>query len=116
MQDNQGLCLYPASPLSSFPPVLGLERDSRDADNDSMLASNGILLADPDFRVSFFASDWIKRSLSQFSGSDEWPEAFGGMMFNNKGNRRGYKSIEIETLLLELTSRSREVVGPRELV
>ena len=96
--------------------MVGLERDSRDADKDSMLASNGILLTDPDFRVNFFASDWIKRSLSQFSGSDEWPEAFGGMMFNNRWNRRGYKSIEIETLLLELTSRSREVVGPRKLV
>lgn len=96
--------------------MLGLEKDSRDADKDSMLASNGILLADPDFRVNFFPSDWIKRSLSQFSGSDKWREAFGGIMFNNKGNSRGYKSIEMETLLLELTSRSREVVGPHELV
>lgn len=116
MQHNQG-----ALTVSRFSPFLlstclRLEKDSRDADKDSTLASNGILLADLDFRVDFFASDWIKRSLSQFSGSREWREAFGGIMFNNKGKRRGYKSMEIETPLLELTSCCREVVGPHKLV
>ena len=37
-------------------------------------------------------------------------------MFNNKGKRRGYKSIKIETPVLELTSCSGEVVGPHKLV
>lgn len=37
-------------------------------------------------------------------------------MFNNKAKRRGHKSIEIETLLLELMSCSGEVVGPHKLV